>query len=106
MGEVYLSRDPGLDRPLALKVLLPKWQGNREMEARFEEEARITGSLQHPGIVPVYNLGRLPDGRLYFTMKVVRGQTLAELLAQAGTAAERQARHLGVFEAVCQAVAY
>jgi hypothetical protein len=105
MGEVYLSRDPGLDRPVALKVLLPKWQGNRKMERRFEEEARITGSLQHPNIVPVYNLGRLPDGRLYFTMKVVRGSTFDRLLENQG-GAERRAAHLGVFEQVCRAVAY
>src|SRR5262249_42068673 len=48
MGEVYLSRDPGLDRPLALKVLKAEWQGQRELEQRFEVEARITASLQHP----------------------------------------------------------
>ena len=84
MGEVYRSRDPGLGRDLALKVLRPELQGNREAEQRFEQEARITGSLQHPGIVPVYNLGRLPDGRLYFTMKVVRGRTFADILRQAG----------------------
>ncbi len=105
MGEVYLSRDPGLDRPLALKVLRPDWHGHRELERRFEEEARITGSLQHPSIVPVYNIGRLRDGRLYFTMKVVRGSTFAELLAEQG-GEEGPAAHLGVFLQVCQAVAY
>ena len=77
MGEVYLSRDPGLGRDLALKVLRPERQGDREAVFRFEQEARITGALQHPGVVPVHNLGRLPDGRMYFTMKVVRGQTFA-----------------------------
>jgi serine/threonine-protein kinase len=106
MGEVYRSRDPGLRRDLALKVLGTRWRGNEEMERRFESEARITGSLQHPAIVPVHNLGRLPDGRLYFTMKVVRGQTFAQMLAEPGRAAERVAAHLGVFEQVCQAVAY
>src|SRR5262249_347108 len=107
MGEVYLSCDPGLDRVLALKVLRAEWQGDPDMERRFQAEARITGSLQHPAIVPVHNLGRLPDGRLYFTMKVVRGRTFADMLAEpGGNAAEQQGVHLGVFAQVCQAVAY
>src|SRR5262249_37770778 len=107
MGEVYLSCDPGLDRVLALKVLRAEWQGNPDMERRFQAEARITGSLQHPAIVPVHNLGRLPDGRLYFTMKVVRGRTFADLLAEPGaSAAEQHGVRLHIFEQVCQAVAY
>jgi tetratricopeptide (TPR) repeat protein len=106
MGEVYLSRDPGLDRPLAVKVLRAELGGDRELERRFEAEARITGSLQHPGIVPVYNLGRLPDGRLYFTMKVVKGQTFAQILRGRSAPAERREEQLGVFLQVCQAVAY
>src|SRR5262249_35030356 len=107
VGEVYRSRDPGLGRDLALKVLRPEWQGHREMEPRFEQEARITGSLQHPGIVPVYNLGRLRDGRLYFTMKVVRGRTWADLLARpGGRTPPRRAADVAVFEQVCQALAY
>src|SRR5262249_28515785 len=56
---------------------------------------------------PVHNLGRLPDGRLYFTMKVVRGRTFADMPAEpGGSAAEQQGARLGVFEQVCQAVAY
>jgi serine/threonine-protein kinase len=107
MGEVYRSRDPGLGRDLALKVLRPERQGDRRAEQRFEQEARITGSLQHPGIVPVYNLGRLPDGRLYFTMKVVRGETFAEVLHRRGPRTpERRAADLAVFEKVCQTLAY
>lgn len=101
IGEVYRCLDPGLGRDLALKVLQPKWMGNAEMEWRLEEEARITGSLQHPNIVPVHNLGRLQDGRLFFTMEVVRGQPLAKLLAD-GSGLDL----LWVFEAICQAVAY
>jgi serine/threonine-protein kinase len=107
IGEVYRSRDPGLGRDLALKVLRPQWQGRREVEYRLEQEAHITGSLQHPGIVPVYNLGRLRDGRLYFTMKVVRGRTWAEVLGQPGEQTpQRRAGDVAVFEKVCQAVAY
>jgi tetratricopeptide (TPR) repeat protein len=119
MGEVYRSRDPALGRDLALKVLAEKYRGNGEMERRFEAEACITASLQHPAIVPVYNLGRLPDGRLYFTMKVVRGQTFAEMLRDVGQvsnlpgteaswklAPRELPRWLTIFEHVCQAVAY
>jgi hypothetical protein len=101
MGEVYRSRDPSLGRDLALKVLRPELHGHPEAEARFEQEARITGSLQHPGIVPVHALGRLADGRLYFTMKVVRGRTLAEILHDSGQRGpEQQAETLAVFEKV------
>jgi serine/threonine-protein kinase len=107
MGEVYRSRDPGLGRDLALKVLRPQWQNNPAVEARFEQEARITGSLQHPGIVPVYNLGCLPDGRMYFTMKVVRGRTFAEILHSSQERSARQrAEDVGIFEKVCQTIAY
>jgi serine/threonine-protein kinase len=107
MGEVYLSRDPGLGRDLALKVLAVRWRGDAEMARRFEQEARVTGSLQHPGIVPVHNYGRLPNGRPYFTMKVVRGRTFAKLPTDSGGAGPEQlAELLGVFAQVCQAVAY
>jgi serine/threonine-protein kinase len=106
MGEVYLGRDPGLNRLLAVKVMRADLGRHREMEQRFAEEARITGSLQHPNIVPVHNLGRLPDGRLYFTMKVVRGQTLSHILRQRRDPGENREEHLAVFEQVCQAVAY
>jgi eukaryotic-like serine/threonine-protein kinase len=107
MGEVYLSRDPGLSRALALKILRPGFQGLREAEHRFTQEARITGALQHPGVVPVHNLGRLPDGRLYFTMKVVRGQTFDHILKQPGAGTpERRMRDLAIFEKVCQTLAY
>jgi serine/threonine-protein kinase len=107
MGEVYRSRDPGLNRDLALKVLRKKWQGHCEAEARFQQEAHITGSLQHPGVVPVHNLGRLPDGRLYFTMKVVQGRTFAQMLHEPGErTAEQRAEDVVIFEKVCQTLAY
>jgi serine/threonine-protein kinase len=107
MGEVYRGLDPGLGRDLAIKVMRPRFRGHPEAEARFVREARVTGALEHPGIVPVHNLGRLPDGRLYFTMKLVRGRTLEHLLAQSAAArAQHLPELLGVFEKVCQAVAY
>jgi serine/threonine-protein kinase len=107
MGEVFRARDPALARSLAIKVLRPELGGHAEAERRFEQEARINGLLQHPSIVPVHNLGRLPDGRLYFTMKLVRGRTLADLLEDSEPAgAGRLPQLLGIFEKVCQALAY
>ncbi len=107
MGEVYRGRDPALGRELAVKVIRASYRGHAAVERRFIDEARVTGSLEHPDIVPVHNVGRLPDGRLYYTMKLVRGRTLAELLA-GGTAdkPERLRELLGAFVKVYQAVAY
>jgi tetratricopeptide (TPR) repeat protein/tRNA A-37 threonylcarbamoyl transferase component Bud32 len=103
MGEVYRGRDPALERSLAVKVLRPELRGNAEAVRRFQQEARINGLLQHPSIVPVHNLGRLPDGRLYFTMKLVRGRTLADILGERTNAPPEL---LGIFEKVAQALAY
>ena len=105
MGEVYRGKDPALGRDLAIKVLRPELGDNPSAEVRFQREARITGTLQHPNIVPVHNLGRLPDGRLYFSMKLVQGRTLAEMLTEAKDVG-RLSEWLGVFEKVCQAVAF
>src|SRR6476646_1362511 len=80
MGVVLKGRDVDLGRDVAVKVLLERHLDRPEMVRRFVEEAQIGGQLQHPGIVPVYELGRLPDGRLYIAMKLIRGRTLAELL--------------------------
>jgi serine/threonine-protein kinase len=106
MGEVYRSCDPALERDLAIKVMKASLKGNPEGEQRFLREARVTGSLQHPGIVPVHNLGRLADGRLHYTMRLVRGRTFADILKQEAGKPERLPSLLGIFEKICQAVAY
>ena len=77
MGAILKGRDVDLGRDLAIKVLLESHQGNPEVVRRFIEEAQIGGQLQHPGIVPVYELGTFPDRRPYFAMKLVKGRTLA-----------------------------
>lgn len=86
MGEVFAALDPRLERRLALKRLrLPPGADptlERRRLARFIEEARIAGRLEHPGIVPIHALGRDPEGRPFFTMRLVEGQNLAELLEQ------------------------
>ena len=80
MGAVLKGRDVDLGRDLAVKVLLDSHKEEPELVKRFIEEAQIAGQLQHPGIVPVYELGAFADRRPYFTMKLVKGRTLAELL--------------------------
>jgi serine/threonine-protein kinase len=106
MGEVWRARDPELNRALAVKVLRPDCGGRPEARRRFLEEAQVTGQLQHPGIPPVHEVGTLPDGRPFFAMKLIRGRTLADLLDRRGAPADDLPRLLGIFEQVCQAVAY
>src|SRR5262249_32012204 len=79
MGAVLRGRDIDLGRDLAVKVLLEKYANRPEIARRFIEEAQIGGQLQHPGVVPVYDLGHFGN-RPFFTMKLVKGQTLAHLL--------------------------
>jgi serine/threonine-protein kinase len=106
MGVVLKGRDPDLGRDLAVKVLLEAHKEKPDLVRRFVEEAQIGGQLQHPGVVPVYELGTLGDRRPYFTMKLVKGQTLADLLAARTSPADDLPRLLGIFEQACQTVAY
>jgi hypothetical protein len=106
MGEVWRGFDTLLARPVALKVLRERLFADGVSRARFEEEARYVGLLEHPSIVPVHDLGELPDGRPFFAMKLVNGPTLAELLAARATPADDLSRWVGVFQRVCEAVAF
>src|SRR5262245_50018010 len=106
MGEVWRGRDTMLAREVALKVMRKPMFAEGEFGARFEEEARHVGRLEHPSIVPVYDVGELPDGRPFFVMKLIHGQTLAELLAARATPADELPRWVEVFEQVCAAVAF
>jgi serine/threonine-protein kinase len=106
MGVVLKGRDAELGRDLAVKMLLGQHQDNPIVVQRFVEEAQIGGQLQHPGIVPVYALGRSPDGRPFFTMKLIQGQTLAQLLSDRPDPSQDLPRFLKVFEQVCQTLAY
>ena len=80
MGEVWSVRDRDLQCVVAMKVIRPEVLGNNEAVARFVGEAQATAQLQHPGIVPVHELGTLPDGRLFFTMQLVQGRTLSSVV--------------------------
>jgi serine/threonine-protein kinase len=107
MGVVLRGRDTDLGRDIAVKVLLETHQGKTELVQRFVEEAQISGQLQHPGIAPVYELGQFPDRRPYFAMKLVKGKTLAALLAERSSAELHDLpRLLGIFSRVCQTLAY
>jgi serine/threonine-protein kinase len=106
IGRVLRGRDPDLGRELAVKVLRDEYRDNAGVQRRFVEEAQVGGQLQHPGVVPVYELGRFPDRRPYFTMKLVKGRTLAELLKERPDPGHELAHFLTIFEQVCQAVAY
>src|SRR5262249_5389261 len=98
--------DTMLAREVALKVLREQVFGDGGFRARFVDEARHVSQLEHPSIVPVYDLGELPDGRPFFVMKLVHGQTLEELLAARTTPGEDLSHWVEVFEQVCAAVAF
>jgi serine/threonine protein kinase len=94
MGVVYLARDTALDREVALKIFdRPPGDAN---------EARLIARLEHPGIVPVHDFGELPDGRLFYAMKLVRGDRLDRWMDAGRDIGER----LSVFLRVCEAVAF
>src|SRR5262249_11280301 len=77
-----------------------------EMVRRFVEEAQIGGQLQHPGVVPIYELGTFADRRPFFSMKLVKGRTLAELLSERESPRDDLPRFLALFLQVAQTVAY
>jgi tRNA A-37 threonylcarbamoyl transferase component Bud32 len=114
IGRVWLARDASLARDVALKELRPERADNPAVWARFLKEAQITGQLEHPGIVPIYEMGTRPDDRApYYTMRFVRGRTLDEAARayhqrrKRGEAAPLELRELlGAFVGVCNAVAY
>jgi serine/threonine-protein kinase len=106
MGIVYKGRDQDLGRDVAMKVLKDEYAKRPDVLARFVEEAQIGGQLQHPGIVPVYELGLQSGERPYFAMKLVKGETLAAQLAKRTSPADERRRLLGIFEQVCQTIAY
>ena len=101
MGAVFLVEDSRLGRRVAMKVLdLPDRTG--ELEARLLREARVLAQIEHPGIVPVHDVGSLADRRIFYTMKYVEGQRLDEWAATSASLAER----LRLFEKICEPMAF
>ena len=106
MGVVHEVWDVQLERVTAVKVLLKEHKGKPEVVRRFLEEARITSRLQHPGIVPIHELGVSPDDRPFFVMRLVCGQTLEQILRRRADASTDLPHLLTIFLQICQAVAY
>lgn len=101
MATVFLVHDHDLDRQLAMKILtLP--DGGEDLAPRMLREAKIVAQLEHPGIVPIHDVGTLPDGRVYYTMKLVQGKTLEQEMAAPGPLQDR----LRLFLRICEAVAF
>jgi serine/threonine protein kinase len=101
MGVVYLATDAVLGREVAVKVSRSTLERS-DLEARLEAEARALGRLEHPGIVPIHDAGRLADGRFYYVMKRVDGELLGRHLEQVPDRLER----LRIFERLCEPVAF
>ena len=78
LGEVLLAEDRQLNRRVALKQIRDQWADHEHANIRFQQEAEITGRLEHPGIVPVYALGTRADGRIYYAMRFIKGESLEQ----------------------------
>ena len=101
MGVVYAAQDEVLDRRVALKVLDVDL-ANGELARRLSREARVLARLEHPGIVPVHDVGTLPDGRVFYAMKFVEGQRLDKHVEAVPSLPDR----LRLFLRICDAVAF
>jgi serine/threonine protein kinase/tetratricopeptide (TPR) repeat protein len=108
MGVIVKAFDRELARDVALKVLREELAAEPRLVQRFLAEARVTARLDHPGIVPVHEVGRDAHGRAYFAMRLVRGRELKRIidLAHAGAEGWNRTRALSVIQKVCEAMAY
>ncbi len=117
LGEVFVARDAELNREVALKQIKDGHADHPESRSRFLLEAEITGGLEHPGIVPVYGLGHYPDGRPFYAMRFIRGDSLKEAIDRFHRDDRRPGRDLGEralalrqllrrFVDVCNAIGY
>lgn len=116
LGEVFIAQDEELRREVALKRIRKRNSSHRDSRERFLLEAEITGRLEHPGIVPIYGLGKDDTGHPYYAMRLIHGQTLGEAIQEfyAKDKPRRDAveHHLAFqkllrsFLAVCQTVGY
>jgi tetratricopeptide (TPR) repeat protein len=114
IGQVWIARDRDLDREVALKRLQPAGAESAAAQSRFLREARVTGQLQHPGIVPVYELCQTREwADPFYTMRLIKGRTLTQAIQtyhknrKEGRAGRLDLRELiGAYLSVCQTVAY
>src|SRR5262249_48800904 len=82
LGQVSVALDQELDRPVALKEIQDLKADDPQSRARFIQEAEVTGKLEHPGIIPVYGLGHYADGRPFYAMRFIKGDSLREAIAR------------------------
>jgi serine/threonine-protein kinase len=112
LGEVFVAIDRELRRQVALKEIQDRHAADAVSRERFVREAEITGRLEHPGIVPVYGLGRYPDGRPFYAMRFIKGETLRDAIRDYHAMPPGPGRRLAFrellqrFVAVCNAVAF
>lgn len=106
VGIVQRGHDNDLGRDVALKVLRAERLTDAESVRHFVEEAQIGGQLEHPGIVPIYELGLLDDARPYFAMKLLKGESLAHRLARRADPVQDLREFVGVFRDVCRTMSY
>lgn len=110
LGDVWVVSEANLGRTVAVKQLQERWVGNPRAERAFLQEVRITSLLEHPGIVPVHATGRTNDGRPFYSMRYIEGETLREAIdkchAEPTLDLSDLRRLLDHFVSVCQTVAY
>jgi serine/threonine-protein kinase len=116
LGEVFIAQDQELGREVALKEIRLGHADHPDSRARFVREAEVTGQLEHPGVVPVYSLGAYADGRPYYAMRFIRGDSLQQAIEafhradgpgrDPGERALSLRQLLGRFVDVCNAIAY
>ena len=111
LGEVFFAKDTELNRTVVTKYIRPEMSGDSLKQALFHLEGEVTGSLEHPSVVPVYGLGKDTKGRLYYAMRYIRGKKLSRVIAEyhrkeAGLKQEALTGLLQNFQAVCLAIEY
>ncbi|RLS85952.1 MAG: hypothetical protein DWI06_00800 [Planctomycetota bacterium] len=111
LGEVFFAKDTELNRTVVTKYIRPEMSGDTFKQALFHLEGEVTGSLEHPSVVPVYGLGKDTKGRLYYAMRYVRGKKLSRVIAEyhrkeSGLKQEALTGLLQNFQAVCLAIEY
>jgi formylglycine-generating enzyme required for sulfatase activity len=111
LGEVFFAKDTELNRTVVTKYIRPEMSGDSLKQALFHLEGEVTGSLEHPSVVPVYGLGKDTKGRLYYAMRYIRGKKLSRVIAEyhrkeSGLKQEALTGLLQNFQAVCLAIEY
>ena len=110
LGQVWLAIDTHLNREVALKEVLPRKQSDLETTSRLMKEAQITGQLEHPNIVPVYELARDANEKPFYTMRFLRGESLSQRIKERGKTIDANSLELRelltIFVSVCNAMAY